>query len=119
MKKVVDVATEDGNLWERWRPGRVYQVHAIRFEDGSIWDATNGWRDGVRLTSMAHPINPDALEQHEVELPHPQWEYNISGLPLHPNNFNDLGNDGWELVAALDNYKLQGNPLFIFKRRKA
>lgn len=53
-----------------------------------------------------------------------QWEYKIEGLPLHPNNFNAYGREGWELVTALDEHaaplmpgNVKGNRLFIFKRR--
>jgi hypothetical protein len=32
--------------------------------------------DGVTLTNIAHPINPDSIETIEIELPEVQYEFN-------------------------------------------
>jgi hypothetical protein len=51
--KTVEILLEEGSDWlpfikaNAWRAptrSRPNQVHAIRFDDGSIWDAANGWR---------------------------------------------------------------------------
>jgi hypothetical protein len=54
--RTLQVLFEEGGLWVNfmaavnipagWSPALVKHVHAIRFEDGSVWDAVNGWRDG-------------------------------------------------------------------------
>lgn len=48
LRAVAVTMVEDG-LWIRWErydvPARTRIVHAILFEDGSIWDAVNGWRE--------------------------------------------------------------------------
>ena len=56
MKKkpeTVAISIEEGAGWLPfiraidWKPptrSRPNQVHAIKFSDGSIWDAANGWR---------------------------------------------------------------------------
>jgi hypothetical protein len=51
MKKAVRVLIEEAGEWLPWRQGSIAEgavhyrtVHAIEFEDGSVWDAHNGWR---------------------------------------------------------------------------
>lgn len=46
--RTVAITREEGGRWipfEIWETGRECGlVHSIKFEDGSIWDAINGWR---------------------------------------------------------------------------
>jgi len=47
--KTVAIALVEGGAWIPWAKrvvgSRVISfVHAIKFEDGSIWDTVNGWR---------------------------------------------------------------------------
>lgn len=51
-----EVLLTEGGQWIVWGPnamridpeqaskGNYHSVHAIKFEDGSIWDVANGWR---------------------------------------------------------------------------
>lgn len=53
---VTEVLLTEGGSWIIWAPnvlridpeqakkGNYHNVHAIKFEDGSIWDVANGWR---------------------------------------------------------------------------
>jgi hypothetical protein len=53
---VVEVLLKEGGTWIVWAPnalridpeqekkGNYHNVHAIKFEDGSIWDVAYGWR---------------------------------------------------------------------------
>lgn len=53
---VVEVLLTEGGQWIIWGPntlrkdpeqekkGHYHSVHALKFEDGSIWDVANGWR---------------------------------------------------------------------------
>jgi hypothetical protein len=53
---VVEVLLTEGGQWIVWGPnalridpeqekkGNYHSVHAIKFDDGSIWDVANGWR---------------------------------------------------------------------------
>ena len=49
--KTVSVCEEEAGSWESLgsfnarRCGQPKSVHAILFEDGTVWDAVNGWRD--------------------------------------------------------------------------
>jgi len=41
------VSIQEGNDWIQFHAGigkRYNKVHAIKFDDGSIWDCVNGWR---------------------------------------------------------------------------
>jgi len=54
--KVAEVLLTEGGSWIIWGPetgrigpdalknGHYTTVHAIKFEDGSVWDVANGWR---------------------------------------------------------------------------
>jgi hypothetical protein len=43
--KAIEVLYREGGEWYPFTLGRSHNlVHAIKFEDGSIWDAANGWR---------------------------------------------------------------------------
>lgn len=54
--KIVEVLLTEGGTWIIWgantlrkdpeqaSKGNYHSVHAIKFEDGSIWDVANGWR---------------------------------------------------------------------------
>lgn len=42
--RTVAVTYEDHGEWVPFREGVHRHVHAIKFSDGSIWDAHNGWR---------------------------------------------------------------------------
>ena len=54
--KVVEVLLTEGGSWIIWgenslridpeqaKKGNYHSVHAIKFEDGSIWDVAYGWR---------------------------------------------------------------------------
>lgn len=45
-KKTAFVCSEEGTIWEPFKQGiSPRRVHAIKFEDGSVWDAYNGWHD--------------------------------------------------------------------------
>lgn len=53
---VIEVLLKEGSTWIVWGPnalridpeqaskGNYHSVHALKFEDGSIWDVANGWR---------------------------------------------------------------------------
>lgn len=53
---VTEVLLTEGGQWIVWGPnalrkdpeqqskGNYHSVHAIKFDDGSIWDVANGWR---------------------------------------------------------------------------
>jgi hypothetical protein len=53
---VIEVLLTEGGQWIIWAPnalridpeqekkGNYHSVHAIKFDDGSIWDVANGWR---------------------------------------------------------------------------
>lgn len=47
MNKPRTVAVEfsEGEKWCDWPANCEGLVHAIKFADGSVWDATNGWRE--------------------------------------------------------------------------
>jgi hypothetical protein len=98
-----------------------------------------GFTIGYALPDKAKPLHDDvsigSIEQAEIEIPagvalqsmaHPgseppeAWEYKIVPLPFHPNNFNDLGAEGWELVCSTGVRTVAGSGdlIFIFKRRK-
>jgi hypothetical protein len=49
--EAVAVTAEEGGKWHPFKPfrdthepNRIRTVHAIKFADGSIWDAVNGFR---------------------------------------------------------------------------
>ena len=45
------ISIKEGDSWIQFNPGigKGYNtVHAIKFDDGSIWDCVNGWRPDVR-----------------------------------------------------------------------
>lgn len=42
--KTVSVTTEEGGEWQDFGKARFRKIHAIRFADGRVWDAINGWR---------------------------------------------------------------------------
>jgi hypothetical protein len=48
--RTVAVCSSEGDEWMVWPISQVHQgdyadrVHAIKFSDGSVWDAVNGWR---------------------------------------------------------------------------
>jgi hypothetical protein len=49
MPKTFATSRAEGGAWEAWeefdfQPGRAIKVHAIKFENGRIWDTVNGWR---------------------------------------------------------------------------
>ncbi len=44
--KTVAVTSEEGGYWLPL--GAVSTVHSIKFSDGRIWDAINGWRPKPR-----------------------------------------------------------------------
>lgn len=56
MPKTFAVTRTEGGCWEPFiehrRPPNHegWKVHAIMFEDGSVWDASNGWRCTSRMT---------------------------------------------------------------------
>ena len=44
------VSLDEGSDWIAFEPGTgkdYNKVHAIRFENGQIWDCVNGWRQGT------------------------------------------------------------------------
>lgn len=43
--RTVAVTYEDHGEWVPFKEGVHRYVHAIKFSDGSIWDAHNGWRN--------------------------------------------------------------------------
>ena len=50
-----------------------------------------------------------------------KWEYEIytySGKASELDNLNEMGNEGWELVAVTDRISDRYESEFIFKRRK-
>jgi hypothetical protein len=57
MPKTFAITRIEGGHWEPFvkhaspSPDREgSKVHAIMFEDGSVWDAFNGWRTGMLVT---------------------------------------------------------------------
>ena len=46
MLRTHSVCENEGDHWIPFIPGfyKPRKVHAILFEDGSVWDAVNGWR---------------------------------------------------------------------------
>lgn len=48
MPSTEAVTIEEGGPWYRWSDRgelpKIRTVHSVRFSDGSIWDAVNGWR---------------------------------------------------------------------------
>jgi hypothetical protein len=43
--KPIKYTTLDGGVWQLWRDDvQRLHVHAVMFEDGSVFDAVNGWR---------------------------------------------------------------------------
>lgn len=43
--RTVEVTYEERGEWVPFKEGVHRYVHAIKFSDGSIWDAHNGWRN--------------------------------------------------------------------------
>lgn len=54
--KTLYVAQYEGDEWREFKPRELYdpykcnRVHTIWFEDGTIWDAYNGWREPIPVT---------------------------------------------------------------------
>ena len=45
LPKPVKFERKEGEAWEDWpERGARYEVHAILFEDGTVFDTVNGWR---------------------------------------------------------------------------
>jgi hypothetical protein len=42
--KAIAVTSEEGGEWLPFVEGQNKLVHAIKFDNGAIWDAYNGWR---------------------------------------------------------------------------
>lgn len=51
--RTIAVLDKEGGDWHTFRPhlSNLKQVHAIKFENGWIWDTVNGWR-------YREPIDP-------------------------------------------------------------
>lgn len=43
LPRAVVVSKSEGSEWVPLTPG-IRAVHAIKFEDGAVWDTVNGWR---------------------------------------------------------------------------
>lgn len=46
--KTIAVTISEGGEWilfSKFRTLKYGQVHSIKFSNGSVWDAVNGWRD--------------------------------------------------------------------------
>ncbi len=89
----------------------------LRYKDTADSDVNVVWNLKQKLNNDNNmppsPTTPD------------RWEYTIAALPLHPNDFNERGAEGWELVAATGTYTsppsphntARGHQIFIFKRK--
>ena len=55
MKGTFGITREEGGYWEKAERGNL--VHSIWFDDGSQWDAVNGWRERVRPVTFADRVN--------------------------------------------------------------
>ena len=54
----VAIAEREGGQWLPFPHRTVQRVHAIRFSDGSVWDAINGWRQPA-FDDRAHTSEMD------------------------------------------------------------
>lgn len=59
--QTVAVTAEEGGEWVPfvpWHTG-IITVHSIRFDDGSIWDALNGWRPETEVPEVSIDLSKD------------------------------------------------------------
>lgn len=54
--KTIAVSETEGGEWRPFPSGST--IHAIKFDDGSIWDAVSGWRRG-KYNALSHTSEMD------------------------------------------------------------
>lgn len=100
--------------------GRAFVITEEEIEDGLVHAVFEKGLPGL--------LSPDAMKRRSAAekdaKPAETWEYKITPLPMHPNNFNELGAEGWELVGYAGRDAMpprghagSGDPIFLFKRR--
>lgn len=74
--KATQIAYALGGSWYTWAPHNIYEpVHAIRFEDGSVWDYFNGWRN---VPCEPQPLGDQTTS--EPKDPSSEWLLQMAGI---------------------------------------